>query len=194
MGESYMQGARGRWDVKVVALSMIFVLGGCAINPHPVSKKQLATVVQRDRDTAQAGMPALTAPLSLDEAIARALKYNLDHRTRMMEQALAIGQLDASRFDMLPRQLADAGYHYRDEEDIRRATDSDTGATSLAKPKNSSDRRHDTSVVTFSWSVLDFGASYYAGMLQADRVLFACERRLKSMHNLILYVRSAYWR
>jgi len=194
MGESYMQGARGRWDVKVVALSMIFVLGGCAINPHPVSKKQLATVVQRDRDTAQAGMPALTAPLSLDEAIARALKYNLDHRTRMMEQALAIGQLDASRFDMLPRLLADAGYHYRDEEDIRRATDSVTGAPSLANPYISSERRHVTSDVTFSWSVLDFGASYYAAKQQADRVLIASERRRKSMHNLIQNVRSAYWR
>src|SRR3569832_295816 len=109
MGESYMQRARGRWDVKFVALSMIFVLGGCAINPHPVSKKQLATVVQRDRDTAQAGMPALTAPLSLDEAIARALKYNLDQPTLMMEQALAIGQLDASRFHMSPRLLHHAG-------------------------------------------------------------------------------------
>src|SRR3569833_811172 len=114
MGESYMQGARGRWDVKVVALSMIFVLGGCAINPHPVSKKQLATVVQRDRDTAQAGMPALPAPLSINETITRALKYNLDHRTRMMEQALAKKQKDTRRKDKKPRLLADAGYHYRD--------------------------------------------------------------------------------
>src|SRR3569832_2468476 len=118
MGESYMQGARGRWDVKVVALSMIFVLGGCAINPHPVSKKQLATVVQRDRDTAQAGMPALTAPLSLDEAIARALKYNLDQHTHKKKQTQTKKQKNTSRFDMLPRLLADAGYHYRDEEDI----------------------------------------------------------------------------
>src|SRR3569623_1041258 len=130
MGESYMQRARGRWDVKFVALSMIFVLGGCAIYPHPVCKKQLATVVQRDRD----------------------------------------------------------------EEDIRRATDSVTGAPSLANPYISSERRHVTSDVTFSWSVLDFGASYYAAKQQADRVLIASERRRKSMHNLIQNVRSAYWR
>lgn len=194
MGNRYMQGSWRRWDIKAVALAVPLVLGGCAINPLPVGKQELANIVQRDRDAAQAGMPALNAPLSLDEAIARALKYNLDHRTRMLEQALATGQLDASRFDMLPRLLANAGYSYRDEENIRRATDSVTGAASLANPYISSERRHVTSDLTFSWNVLDFGASYYAAKQQADRVLIASERRRKSMHNLIQNVRTAYWR
>lgn len=194
MRERDVQGERGRWYIKAIAVSAVLILGGCAINPHPVGKQELASVVQRDREAAQAGMPALTAPLSLDEAIARALKYNLNHRTRMMEQALAVGQLDATRFDMLPRLLTNAGYNYRDEENIRRATDSVTGAPSLANPYISSERRHVTSDVTFSWSVLDFGASYYAAKQQADRVLIASERRRKSMHMLIQNVRTAYWR
>lgn len=189
-----VQGERGRWYIRAVAVSAVFILGGCAINPHPVGKQELASVVQRDREAVQAGMPALTAPLSLDEAIARALKYNLDHRTRMMEQALAVGQLDATRFDMLPRLLTNAGYNYRDEENIRRATDAVTGAPSLANPYISSERRHVTSDVTFSWSVLDFGASYYAAKQHAERVLVASERRRKSMHMLIQNVRTAYWR
>jgi len=194
MRERNVQGARGGWYIKAIAVAAVLILGGCAINPHPVGKQELASVVQRDREAAQAGMPALTAPLSLDEAIARALKYNLDHRTRMMEQALAVGQLDATRFDMLPRLLTNAGYSYRDEENIRRATDSVTGAPSLANPYISSERSHVTSDVTFSWSVLDFGASYYAAKQQAERVLIASERRRKSMHMLIQNVRTAYWR
>jgi len=189
-----VQGGWGKWVIRIGALSSIVVLGGCAVNPHPVDKQELANIVHRDHDAALAGMPGLAAPLSLDEAIARALKYNLDHRTRMMEQALAAGQLDVSRFDMLPRLLADAGYHYRDEENIRRATDSVTGVPSLANPYISSARNHMTSDVTFSWNVLDFGASYYAAKQQADRVLIASERRRKSMHNLIQNVSTAYWR
>ena len=190
----WMRYLQGRCGSKAIALSITFVLGGCAISPYPVDKQEIADVVQRDRDAARAGMPALTAPLSLDEAIARALKFNLDHRTRILEQALAIGQLDASRFDMLPRLVANAGYTDRDEENIRRATDSVTGEASLANPYISSERRHTTSDMTFSWNILDFGASYYAGKQQADRVLIASERRRKSMHHLIQNVRTAFWR
>lgn len=182
------------WGMNTLAFSTIVILGGCAINPLPVGNEELASVVQRDREAARLGMVPLTAPLSLDEAIARGLKYNLDHRTRMMEQALAAGQLDVNRFDMLPRLLANAGYSYRDDENIRRATDSVTGAPSLANPYISSERGHVTSDLTFSWNVLDFGASYYGAKQQADRVLIASERRRKSMHNLIQNVRSAYWR
>src|SRR3569833_4613619 len=116
-----VQGGWGKWVIRIGALSSIVVLGGCAVNPHPVDKQELANIVHRDHDAALAGMPGLAAPLSLDEAIARALKYNLDHRTRMMEQALAAGFFVVCCFVLLPRLLADAGYHYRDEEFIRQA-------------------------------------------------------------------------
>src|SRR3569623_1540154 len=154
-----VQGGWGKWVIRIGALSSIVVLGGCAVNPHPVDKQELAKIVHRDHAA-----------------------------------ALAAGQLDVSRFDMLPRLLADAGYHYRDEEKIRRATDSVTGVPSLANPYISSARNHMTSDVTFSWNVLDFGASYYAAKQQADRVLIASERSRKSMHNLIQNVSTAYWR
>ena len=178
----------------VIIAGSTLILGGCAISPKPFTGQQLSDIAHQDRQASFAGMEPLTGPLTLQEAIARALKYNLDHRVRMLEQAMAVGQLDASRYDMLPRLLANAGYSSRDEENIRRATDSVTGAPSLANPYISNERSHVTSDIGLTWNVLDFGASYYSAKQNADRVLAAAERRRKAMHLLTQNVRSAFWR
>lgn len=176
------------------SLSALFLISGCAVNPKPFTQEELASVNRADRQTALGNMPAITGAVTLDEAIARALKYNLDNRTRLLEQALAAGQLDASRFDMLPRLLANAGYNWRDEENIRRATDSVTGLPSLANPYISSEKSHNTWDIGLAWNILDFGASYYSAKQNADRLLIAQERRRKAMHTLIQNVRTSFWR
>ncbi len=90
-------------------------LAGCAsITPTALDRESLATAVREDGKTLRKDVEPITAPLSMDEAIARALKYNLERRARMMEETLALGQLDVSRYDMLPRVLAQAGYASRD--------------------------------------------------------------------------------
>ena len=48
----------------------------------------------------------LQGSLTLDEAIARALKYNLDRRAKQMEQEIAAGQLETALQDMLPKANA----------------------------------------------------------------------------------------
>jgi outer membrane protein TolC len=51
-----------------------------------------------------------------------------------------------------------------------------------------------TTDLSFTWSLLDFGQSYYASKQNADRLLIAMERRRKALHNLVQDVRTAYWR
>lgn len=75
---------------------------------------------------------AITGPLSMDEAMARALKYNLDRRAKMMEEALALNQLDVSHFDMLPKLVAQAGYSTRNNDRINESRDAITGAPSTS--------------------------------------------------------------
>ena len=58
----------------------------------------------------------ITAPLTFHEAAARALKYNLDYRLKLMENALADGLHAVSRWDMMPRLLVGAGYVTRDND------------------------------------------------------------------------------
>ncbi len=176
-------------------LGALLLVSGCAqLTPEPVRQPTLLAQAKMDRDSAQRGVEPIAGPVSLPQAMARALKYNLDRRARMMEEAIALGQLDLSKFDMLPRVMASAGYRHRSEENITRAVDSVTGAPSLANPFISSARDHTLSDFGATWNLLDFGLSYVSAKQNADRALIAAERRRKASHILLQDVRTAFWR
>lgn len=172
----------------------VLMTSGCAIKPVSFTEEEYRAIIQADRVAWLGKMEPVTAPICLDEAIARALKYNLDHRVRLMEQAQASAQLEAGKFDMLPKVMANAGYQWRDEELIRNSIDSVTGAPSLANPSISSEREHYTTDLGLTWTLLDFGLGYYNAKQNADRLLVASERRRKAMHTLIQNVTTVYWR
>jgi outer membrane protein TolC len=176
-------------------LTLSIALAGCStIVPSPLKVAEIEGQAKIDRAQAQQGVEPLSGPLSLDEAIARALKYNLDRRVKLTEEAIAFNQLDISNYDMLPRLVATYGYRDRSEYAISRASDSVTGAPSLANPFVSSDRAHNSLDLGLTWSILDVGLSYYGAKQNADRALIAMERRRRAMHILMQDVRSAYWR
>ena len=120
----------------VATLTATTVLGsGCAITtPKPLTESEVRLAAGQDSARIRAETPPLKGPLTLPEAIARGLKFNLDHRMRLMEQTYSIGQLDVARYDLLPRLMAGAGYSSRDRYNIARAVDSVTGQPSLANP------------------------------------------------------------
>lgn len=169
------------------------LLTGCAITPEVLQRDDLRRIVLEDRAAARQDMPPVTAPITLPEAVARALKYNLEHRTRLWEQTLAVGQLDASRFDMLPKMLADLGYASRNNDPGTWQPDGNNQPTTTRAPISSDKTRH-TADLGLSWSILDFGLSYYTAKQNADRVLIAAEHRRKALHTLIQNVRIAFWR
>src|SRR5690606_29006486 len=110
--------------------------------------------------------PPASAPVTLEEAMARALKYNLDNRLKMMEQALAHHQLDIANFNLLPQLTANAGYVTRDNRYGSSSQDLATGQQSLV-PSTSLDKTYRTADLSFSWNILDFGVSYYQAHQQA---------------------------
>lgn len=181
--------------LRLPLLGAVLLVSGCAqLTPEPVRQPTLLAQSTLDRASAQRGVEPVTGPISLPQAMARALKYNLDRRARMMEEAIALGQLDLSKFDMLPRVMASAGYRHRSEDNTTRAVDSVTGAPSLANPFISSSRDHTVSDFGVTWNLLDFGLSYVSAQQNADRVLIAAERRRKASHILLQDVRTAFWR
>lgn len=176
-------------------LSTALLLGGCAaLEPQALEPAEIKLTVATDRQNLNKDVEPLNGPLTLEEAIARAIKYNAERRLKVMEEAVAQGTFEAGRFDMLPKVVASAGYRYRDKDLITRSVDSVTGLPSLANPYISSSREATTTDLGFSWSLLDFGQSYFAARQNADRVLIAAERRRKAIHILIQDVRTAYWR
>ncbi len=179
----------------MAACALVLAVAGCATAPVP--KELTATLVDEqnlaDRQAAISLSEPLSGPLTLEEAMARALKYNLDRRVRLLEEAFAANQADVSQLDMLPALLARSGYTSRNNDRIARSRDSVTGEPSTSR-FISQDRAHAVSDLGISWSLVDFGLGYYNTMQQNERVMIAAQKRRKAMHLLMQDVRTAYWR
>jgi len=180
---------------KLSAIVLALSLAGCStIMPSPISINEIKTRSQQDIMVAQKDIEPINGPLTVEEAIARALKYNLDNRTRMMEEALARNQHDVSKFDLLPQITAAAGYTRRNEFSVTRSENYLTGEPAISTPYISSDREKQVDSLGLTWNFLDFGVSYFTAKQNADRLLIASERRRKSIHNLVQDVRTVFWR
>ena len=181
----------------MLGCASLWLLSACStldVGTAKLSTAEVSATLQDDKAALARDVEALNGPLTLDGAIARAIKYNAERRYKAMEEAVAMGTFEAGQFDMLPKLIASAGYRDRNNDLITRSVDSVTGAPSLANPYISSSRQVLSTELGISWSLLDFGQSYYAARQNADRVMIAGERRRKALHNLILDVRTAYWR
>ncbi|MCG8325720.1 MAG: TolC family protein [Thiotrichales bacterium] len=135
----------------------------------------------------------MTGPISLYEAMARALKFNLDLRLEITEKLLAQKELDLSRYEQLPDFVANASYNSRSNFSGANSQSLLTGVESLVA-STSSERDVFTRDLTLTWNILDFGVSYYRAQQAADRVLIAEEQRRKVVNQLIEDVRRVYWR
>ena len=134
------------------------------------------------------------APLTLEEAAARAIKYNLDYRLHLMETALQQGNLEVSQFDMLPRLTASAGYVTRDNELYSQYQTLGQAYDPNLPYSRSTESTRRIAGAELSWNLLDFGVSYFRARAQSDQVLIAEERKRKVVQNVMQDVRNAYWR
>jgi outer membrane protein, multidrug efflux system len=176
----------------VSAFLTVVVLGGCNLNPVPISPDERLATMMNDQTEMYAKQEPITRPLTFYDALARALKYNFDHRLTMMEAVLQDTQLEVATLNMLPKLTANAGYQFREKKLGSSSADYFTGQESL-RPSTSQDASRGIADLTFAWNVLDFGVSYFQAKQQADRILIAQERRRKVVNNLIKEVLQAYW-
>jgi outer membrane protein TolC len=171
-----------------------FLLAGCGtLKPTAYTPDEIRDRATLDRQLMYTDQEPVTGPISFHEASARALKYNLDYRLKLMENALAKSLNEVSAYEMLPRVVAGAGYVNRNNDSGGRSIGIEDGVESL-RPSTSQERERTLANLTFSWNVLDFGVSYYRAQQKADQVLMAEERRRKVAQNVLQDVRNSYWR
>jgi outer membrane protein TolC len=183
----------GKKHFRYAALAFVMISAtGCAVSPEPITPQERVALITADRKHLFENQEPVTGPISLEEAIARAIKYNYDYRLTAMDQALQNRQLDLSRYDMLPKLVASAGGTARSNENLTVSENTRTGIRST-DPSVSQDQERATADLIMSWNVLDFGVSYYQARQQADRTLIADERRRRVIHSVAQQVRSAYW-
>ncbi len=169
------------------------LLPGCTLHPVPLTMREVGQTVIEDRAALFAGQEAPSGPIGLHEAMARALRYNLEARVQMLEKVVAIADADLSDLNLLPRLAANAGFTSRNlpEATSGYSLTSDTPTTSYT---TSQDLRKSVADLGVTWSILDFGLGYFQARQTADRVLIAGENRRKLAHTQIQEVQAAYWR
>jgi len=173
---------------------MATVLSACALAPQPFSQQSLEeTAVDRLNRVAAVQEP-ISGEVDLYEAMARALKYNLDYKVEIRQQALRHQELKLVSMDMLPTLAANAGYLGRSNDPGGRSVLIEPPFTESLANSTSQQREYNTTDLGLSWNVLDFGLSYVRAQQRSDDVMIAMEQRRKVANRIIEDVRTAYWR
>ncbi len=180
---------------RIAALaSFTLTVAACGtIKPVPYTPEEVQARLAEDRQRMYADQEPVTGPVTFYEAAARALKYNLDYRLKLMESALAQSLRDVARYEMLPDLVASAGYAWRNNDSGGTSVSIPTGVETLS-PSTSQERNRRLAGLALSWNVLDFGVSYYRAKQKADQMLMAEERRRKVAQTVLEDVRNAWWR
>lgn len=176
----------------LLVLFSLFV-SGCFVDPDPISEDEHFSRFLEDKAGLAETQYPPTGVITVSEAIARTIKYNLDNRLAQMESAFALDLLDATKLQMLPRLAVNAGYSIRNKESASTSISYEKRNVSL-EPSVSSQVNRVSGDIGFSWSILDFGLSYFQAKQQADRYLILMERRRRIMNNLVKDVITAYYR
>lgn len=158
----------------VLITTVIAVLGvsACSRQAEPISMDEQVSVLSEDFRSIFSDQEPITHAISLHEAMARGILYNLDHRVSVMEGMIAKGEVNMALMDVLP------------------SLDTKKTASTSASNNNSADQ----SPLAKDWEQIDAGIAYAQDKEMNDRSRVAEERRRKVVHNIIQDVRYAYWR
>jgi outer membrane protein TolC len=171
----------------------VLALAGCSKSSEPLSMDEQIETLDKDLASVFADQEPLDHPLSLHEAMARGILYNVDHRVTMMEEIIAKGEVNLALLDVLPSLDAKAQYISRDSEQAISARNKATGAQSLP-PSVFEEKDHTTTSLTVGYDVLDAGLAIVQANTESDKMRIAEEHRRKAVHSIISDVRSAFWR
>ena len=176
----------------LTVLAGVGLLSACAVAPEPLTDEENSRRSVEIR-ALFAKQESVAAPITLHEALARAVRYNLTSRVKEVEQQLAENRSAASFWTFLPHVVAEAGKTTRSNVLASTSQSVDTGEQSLAM-STSQDRVHDEASAKITWNVLDFGVSYFTARQVTNQAIITEERRRKVLQQLVYDVRDAYWR
>ena len=129
--------------------SAALLLAACQTQHAPLSEGEFQAEASRLRSALTTQSDPITAPVTVYEAMARALRHNLDHRVSMMELDLARRDYELSRWDQLPKVVATGAYYGRDNSPGASSLSLLTGRQSL-EPSTSLEEQYAAGDLTVS--------------------------------------------
>ena len=91
------------------------LLHGCAVEPEPLAPKKITERTQSDLQHLRSTAFVPTGPISLEQAIARAIAFNLRGRVKQIEHEIADAELRTKSFEMLPPLQLNAARNRKDK-------------------------------------------------------------------------------
>ncbi|MFD0916042.1 TolC family protein [Pseudahrensia aquimaris] len=177
----------------IAATLALSLLAGCQIAPKQMTDLEIAAYSEDKLARVTQDQEPITGQITLYDAMARALKYNLDYKVEIMNRQLANKNLRLKSYAMLPKVVANGGWADRDNSAASYSQTLFAGVRSV-DPTFSKEQGKFAGDVTFSWHILDFGLSYIRAQQAADEALIAEERKRKIINKIVEDVRTAYWR
>lgn len=177
----------------LILAGVCFMVAGCALHPKPFTQEDRAQKAQLDREKIKEHIPLPLKPITLYEALARGLKYNLDHRVKIMEEAYAMNLTNIADWELLPPVTTNAGYTRRSNVLASNSQSISTGTQSL-ETSTSTDNNRRIFDIGVLWNVLDFGTGYFQSRQKSDEAKIAQIRKRKVLQNIAQDIRNAYWR
>ncbi len=168
-------------NTALIGLMALFLVS-CVAKPERLDSASLSSFAEDKLRRVTANQEPITKPITLYEAMARAIKYNLDFHVELYNELLESRQLTTANLETLPKLIGNSAYNGRNNDD--------GGTTAFLR----SDRNRFNGDAVLSWNILDFGLSYIRAKQAANKVLIAEERRRKIINRVIEDVRTAYWR
>lgn len=168
-------------------------LSSCTMQPAPITDEEVKARVEDDRQLLVMASQPVEGPISLYEAMARAVAYNLDLKLEQYKTNLTEKQLSLTRHDQLPDVVAG---HLADgrSNDYGGSSRSLLDGTESLEASTSSERYTKSDDLGLSWDILDFGVSYYRAKQASDRLLLAQEQQKNVLNQILTDVQKTYWR
>jgi outer membrane protein, multidrug efflux system len=177
----------------IIGVTTLLTMSGCLIKPRPMDTEEIHARAVKDFLAISDIEEPVSGPIGLYEAMARAVKYNLDAKVKAIQVQLAHQQLNVAHYSLLPQVAANAGFDGRNNF-AGGVGQSILSGRQAVEPFTSSEKNVTSGNLALSWDVLDFGLSFVRAQQAADNVMVAEEEKRRLAVRLIQDVRGAYWR
>ncbi len=181
------------YPLSLILVVSCFALTSCTGSSEPVGIAEQERSLTEDLRMMFDDQEPVTKPLSLYDAMARGIAYNLDARVAAQAEITEGGKIDQQALGILPSVNARGVYSSRNERDIISGRDAATGAQSLP-PTQFEDSHQRDAGLDISWNILDAGLAYARTQSATDQQRIAQEQRRRATHTIMRDVRAAYYR
>ena len=171
-----------------IALSAILIsfVGGCNLSPKPLTKEEIISHLYKDRMDAYENVEPIVKPITLHDAVARAIKYNLQYKVKVSEAAIGLIERQAVTYEMLPDLIANTNF-------VTRSNDGALSSPLTGLPSTARNRDTWLYDLNLSWNILDFGISYYNSKQKGNEYLMLEEKKRTMLQEIVRDTRTAYW-